>query len=181
VDRDQIMQDIELELSDEELTVTESRPVLVLGVMGEDLRHDPAPGVAMRRVYHQTAGVGCHHVDMRAIVLRPKPLVLAGMQLIERHWRETNVGAFGTSLDEILYYRMQLKDLIHPSADCNMSYLYLEEGAYPLDVDLGVLREICEDELPDNLDDYLAFPDALSRAIGSIGRWKCFILAENSD
>ena len=35
--------------------------------------------------------------------------------------------------------------------------------------------------LPDDLDDLLDFDSSLARAIGALGRWSCFILAENSD
>jgi hypothetical protein len=44
-----------------------------------------------------------------------------------------------------------------------------------------VIRELCEDDLPDNLDDLIQFDSDLHRAMGMIGRWKCFILTENSD
>jgi hypothetical protein len=164
---------------EEELWVNQGSPILVVGVRRLDrVRSTKRPLVP---IYHQTSGIACNHIKLHAIVLRPKPLVMAGMQLIEKHWYESNMGCFGTSLDEVLFYRMQLKDLIHPRADCNTSYVDLVEGAYPIDLDMSVIREICDDDLPDSLDDLLEFETGLSRSMGSVGRWSCFILAENSD
>jgi hypothetical protein len=57
----------------------------------------------------------------------------------------------------------------------------MEEGVYPIDVDVRQLRALVEEDLPDDLDSLLTFESDLRRAIGMVGRWKCFILAENSD
>jgi hypothetical protein len=169
---------LELE-KEEDLWVREGSPVLVVGVRHlERVKSSKRPLVP---IYHQTSGLACNHIKLHAIVLKPKPLVLAAMQLIERHWFESNMGCFGTSLEEVLFYRMQLKDLVHPRADCNVTYIDLVEGAYPIDLDMSVIRDLCDDDLPDNLDDLLEFESPFSRSMGSVGRWRCFILAENSD
>ena len=165
--------------------VKQGAPALVVGILhpgrslGKTVRMRPEHPFV--RVRHQTAGLACHSVEIEGIILQPRPRVLAAMQLIERHWYDSCMGAIQTSLDEILHYRMQLRDLVHPLADCNRSYMHLEEGLYPLDVHVGVLRDICENTLPDDLDDLLDFDSSLARAIGALGRWSCFILAENSD
>lgn len=163
--------------SEEPISITEGNPVLFLGVLDTRLRFK---GTSVL-VDHQTSGIACGRLEARGILLRPRPRVLAGMQLIERHWFDTSMGAFGTTLEDVLYYRMQLRDLIHPSADCNFSYAMLEEAVYPIDTNISVLREICEDELPDSLDELIDFDGPFARTLGSVGRWKCLILTENSD
>ena len=165
-------------LGDEEpIEVKEGSPVLFLGVLDTRLRFK---GTSVL-IDHQTSGIACGRLEARGVLLRPRPRVLAGMQLIERHWFDTSMGAFGTTLEDVLYYRMQLRDLIHPQADCNFSYALLEEAVYPIDTSVEVLREICEDEIPDSLDDLIDFDGRFARTLGSVGRWKGLILAENSD
>jgi hypothetical protein len=159
------------------IEISAGSPVLFLGVLDTRLRFKGGSVL----IDHQTSGIACGRLDARGVVLRPRPRVLAGMQLIERHWFDTSMGAFGTTLEDVLYYRMQLRDLIHPQADCNFSYTLFEEAAYPIDTSVKVLREICEDEIPDSLDDLIDFDGPFSRTLGSVGRWKCLILAENSD
>lgn len=165
------------DLLEEAVRVKEGSPLLFLGVLntGTKFKSDSV------LLDHQTAGIFCSCITARGILLRPKARTLAGMQLIERHWFDTSLGGFGATLDEVLFYRMQLRDLIHPNADCNMSYSLLQEGAYPIDPTLEVLREICEDDLPDSLDDMLSFASPLASVVGCVGRWKCMIIAENSD
>jgi hypothetical protein len=171
------------EAHSDEYWVKEGHPLLVLAILrGAEGRKQFVPsGHPFIHIFHQTAGIACHHVDMDAIVLTPKPRVFAAMQLIEKHWFESCAGAFGTSLDELNMYRMQLKTLVHPDLDCNQSYTHMEEGIYPVDVDVRLLRELVEEDLPDDLDSMLTFESDLRRCIGMVGRWKCFMLAENSD
>ena len=164
--------------SERELIVAEGKPVLVLALSHPPRGQFKRPMVS---VYHQCGGLSCNHMTMVAMPLTPRPMMLAAMQLIEKHWFDSGMGVFRTSLDEILFYRSQLKALVHPDADCNSSYGDLQEAVYPIDVDMRVLRELCEDELPDNLDDLIQFDSDMHRAMGMIGRWKCYILAENSD
>jgi len=161
-----------------ELIVAEGKPVLVLA-----LSHPPRGQLKrpMTSVYHQCGGISCNHMTMLALPLTPRPRMLAAMQLIEKHWFDSCMGVFRTTLDEIMIYRSQLKTLVHPDADCNDTYSDLQEAVYPIDVDMRVIRELCEDDLPDNLDDLIQFDSDLQRALGMVGRWKCYILTENSD
>jgi hypothetical protein len=163
--------------------VKERCPILVIGIQRGDrglcgITQGKHPFVS---ISHQTAGVACHTVEIDGIVLRPRPRAFAAMQLIEDHWRGSSMGASRTRLDDIVYYRMQVKNLLNARADCDVSYDMLEEGVYPIDPMVPVIRELCEDDLPDDLDDLLEFDSPVSRILGSMDRWRCLILSANSD
>ncbi len=172
-----VEQELEM-LANRELIVSEGKPVLVLAVTYPPRGKFTRP---MVDISHQCGGIACHHMSMTVLPLTPNPMILAGMQLLEREWYDTCMGALGTSLEDVLLYRSQLKSLIHADADCNMSYRDLQEAVYTIDLDMRVIRELCEDELPDDLDDLIKFDTDMSRVLGMVGRWKCYILAENSD
>lgn len=165
------------------LDVRRGSPVLFLGMLERSRLRGIKGGRRgpLVRVSHQFAGVGCDMLHAEGFVLQPRPSAFAAMQLIEATWRETSMGAFRTQLDDIELYRSQLRSTLHPRADCNSSYHLLAEAVYPLDPSVDVLREICTDDLPDDLDDLLEFESGASRLRGVVDRWACLILTENSD
>jgi hypothetical protein len=127
---------------------------------------------------HQTAGHACHHHYFYASVLKPTPEAKVLMCELEKHWYESDCGMFNVSLDEVLEYRKQLLEF---GVDCNSSYRDFEEGIYPIDCESKNLKLLCEDELPEDLNEFIEWEDDWDRLIGIIGRWKLFILGENCD
>lgn len=101
------------------------------------------------------------------------------MREISDSWHESNSGAFGVVLDEIIRYRAQLRQLL--GADCNFSYRDFAEAIYPIDCSVGNIRKIALDEVPDRLDDFISWKNESDWIAGSFGRWNLYILGENSD
>ncbi len=155
-------------------------PALVLAVRAEPSRtYKFVDNQQFRPIAHQTAGVACHQHYMYGRLLHPKPSVAEALKIIEQHWLGSNCGVFGVSLDDLIIYRAQLKLLL--DEDCNYSYEDFEEGLYPMDLAVHTLANLCEDGLPESLDDLIQFGDEWDRFGGSIHRWKLYILSANSD
>lgn len=163
------------------------------GAAKYQLRTDGAERLRLLPLRHQTAGIGCHHHDLWAIPLEPRPEAVAGLYRLEKFWYGTNAGALGVSLDELEVYRAQLRTWLR--VDCAWSYRYFEEGIYPIDATAEHLRRLTVQELPEELDELLEWtrPDdpedpqqrewvvMLRRFCGYFGRWTLFVLGENSD
>lgn len=104
------------------------------------------------------------------------------IQMLSDAWLESDAGCFGVPLDEVLKYREQLKALFGLGVDCNQSYQDFEEGIYPIDCSPEALKALCEDDLPEELDDLIEFGDnKFARFCGFVGRWSLFVLGENCD
>lgn len=65
--------------------------------------------------------------------------------------------------------------------DGNLSYGDLLEAVYPVDVTAEHLGHLTGELLPEDLDELLAFGRAFERWSGLLGRWRLWIIAENSD
>jgi hypothetical protein len=153
-----------------------SLPILVLATESD---YDFAPGRSWRYIAHQTAGLACHQIYLLATILTPKGGVAEKMNQISERWLDSNCGALGTSLDEILEYRSQLNSLL--GVDCDNSYRGFEEAIYPIDCTAQNLAKLTDEILPQNLDDLVVWPSDSDRYLGFIGRWKLYILGGNSD
>jgi len=143
-------------------------------------RHEFKPGREFINLQHQTSGHACHQVYLQATVLTPREPVK--IQMLSDAWLESDAGCFGVPLDEVLKYREQLKALFGLGVDCNQSYQDFEEGIYPIDCSPEALKALCEDDLPEELDDLIEFGDnKFARFCGFVGRWSLFVLGENCD
>jgi len=157
------------------------------------LQADWAGRLRLLPLRHQTAGIGCHHHDLWAIPLEPRPEATVGLYRLEKFRYGSNAGAFGISLDELKVYREQLRTWL--GVDGTWSYRYFEEGIYPIDATAEHLQRLTSQELPRDLDELLEWtrpgdPEdpkerervvALRRLCGWVGRWTLFVLGENSD
>jgi len=130
-------------------------------------------------IAHQTAGHGCHQHYMFGKILRPKKKTKVAMEGIQNYWLNTDCGAFGVNLDEIITYKNQLNKLL--GVNCNNSYYDFEEGIYPIDCSVKNLKKLCTDKFPENLDELINFESNSMRLCGAINRWKIYILGENCD
>ncbi|MBI1969849.1 hypothetical protein HYS48_04090 [Candidatus Woesearchaeota archaeon] len=127
---------------------------------------------------HKTGGVSCNQHHMAATILQPKPETVRLMEALHKRWYESECGA-PASLDEILEYRQQL---LSAGVDCNNSYPHFEEGIYPIDCSVEIVRRLASDTVPDNFDDaFIQWKDHLERGFGAARRWHLYILGENSD
>lgn len=157
-------------------------PALVLGVRH---RHPDwyeeykFKGDFWQKLCHQTCGHACHHIHMTARVLTPTPEMHDLMKDIADHWYYSDVGVFGTSLNDILIYRTQLQRL---GLDCNREYPDFEEAVYPIDSSVDVVRRICQNDIDvEDFDDWIEFGDGLEKFCGMIGRWQLMIWGPNCD
>jgi hypothetical protein len=130
------------------------------------------------RVVHQTAGHACHQHYMWAMELEPNRAARTLMAELNHDVRLENLGLFGVPLDEVLYYRGRIQEF---GLDCNGSYPDLEEAIYPIDCSVEVVRQVSDTPVPDDLDELIAWRDNRERLPGSIGRWRLYILTQNSD
>jgi hypothetical protein len=155
----------------------EDFPYLVLGF--------PQDGGYLRRlrlseqrswlhIHHQTRGLCCGQRYLTGTLLEPTDRAQRAMQEISKAWFNTSLGCYGLgpTLDEILTYRQQLADLL--GEDCNRSYGDLEEALYPIDIGPGTMRNLCTDDLPDDLNALVDYD--FRRPF-----WRLFIVCENSD
>lgn len=133
-----------------------------------------------QNIAHQTSGLGCGQFYITGTLLQPKsPEVLRGLQEIERKWLDSNVGVFGgASLENLNDYERDLQRLFGASA--NRSHGDFFEALYP--VDLEHLPKIAAD-CPDleNLDEFIEWGSGWERSLGCVGRFKAYILGQNSD
>lgn len=154
----------------------EDFPYLVLGFVQDDgyLRRLPlSDDRTWLHVHHQTRGLCCGQRYLTGTLLEPTARAQQAMEEISTAWLGTSLGCdgLGPTLDEILTYRRQLADLL--GEDCNSSYGDLEEALYPIDIGQRTLRNLCTDDLPDDLDALVDWD--LRRPF-----WRLFILSENS-
>lgn len=160
----------------------EDLPILVLGIL---ISPDYVRTYSAKKKYkfeciaHQTAGHGCHTQYIFGI--RLKPYVPDTLRLIEEKFFESDIGAFGQSLDSILEYRRMIQDIF--DVDCNHSYQDLEEGFYPIDFSNENLRKMAVNfkMIPDNPDKMIVWKDKMDELIGCINRWGIYILGKNCD
>lgn len=131
-------------------------------------------------IEHQTAGHGCHHHQITGRLLTPTPQMQIFMYETDKNWLDSCVGVWGVHLDDILEYRKQLQT---QGLDCGESYPSFEEGIYPIDCSVEIVRKVCTDEIPDDLDDFIEWGEnpGFEKIAGSVGRWGLFILGENCD
>ena len=157
-------------------------PALVLAVKEKP---NFKKGREWKAIAHQTAGHCCNQHYMYGTILKPKPETLNAMRKIEKSWLGSDFGwrdgdnCF--SLDGILKYRKQLKKLL--DVDCNISYEDFEEGIYPIDCSPKVIRKLCKDKIPNDLNNFIRWKNTLGSKIEKIfmeDRWHLYILGENS-
>ena len=161
-------------------------PMLFLGMRIESdyemrdksfLRH---PVLKWRRICHQTAGIGCHQHYLWGARLPPRNTsVERKMRVLSDKWLDSNVGAFGASLDDVNDYRNDARSLF--GVDCNHEYMHFEEGIYPLECTGQSIARMTSVELPESLDSLLRFKSRMGVMFGMIGRWKLYVLGQNCD
>ena len=158
-------------------------PVLVLALRHKhDLRkYNFAEKREFVNIHHQTAGNACHDNYMTGTILIPRAETYEGMIQVDNYWRGLNCGAFSdASLDDILEYRSQLKELF--GADCNFSYKDFEEGIYPIDCLEENLRKLSLDKFSiniNNFDGLIKWNSESERLSGCINRLSLYILGHN--
>lgn len=164
-------------------------PALVLACKAEPAHEDgrtrysgynfKAPS-KFRPIVHQTAGHCCHQHHLWARVLRPTPLARAAMKGLNDFWLGTDAGCLGVALSQLVDYSNMLGRLV-PGARCESCYQDFEEAIYPIDMDRGILAKLTRDRVPADLDSMIKFDGPFDAFVGSLYRWKIYILGENCD
>ena len=131
------------------------------------------------RIAHQTAGVRCNQHPMIGTILEPREEVKDKIRNISDYWLDSNCGAWGVSLNELVTYRKQLQELL--GVDCNISYEDFEEAIYPIDCTQENLKKLAKDKLPKDLDKLIKWENNSDQVFGIFHRWKLYILGENCD
>jgi hypothetical protein len=124
---------------------------------------------------HQAAGHACRHVRFVARRVLLNEETEFGCLRIATHWYNKQLGWDLPSLDSLIEYRSQLKQI---GLDCNCSktYRHLMEGFYPVDLSQGLIDRICLQ--PFALNSILGEP----RPYGNIDGYAILaIVAPNSD
>lgn len=132
-----------------------------------------------QNIAHQTSGLGCDQFYITGTLLQPKSSgVLRGLQEIEGKWLDSNVGAFGgATLAQLNDYELDLQGFFDASA--NQSHRDFCEALYPIDLEsLPKIAANCPDL--DTLDELIEWDSGWERSCGCLGRWKAYLLGENS-
>lgn len=158
---------------------TTPRLVLAIKDRGTDSLFTFREGREWHRILHQTGGLCCNHARMWCTFLTTRPAVTPVVNEISARWLDSNAGAFGVRLDEILKYRKFINEKL--GVDCNLSYSDFQEAIYPIDCTIQTIRALCEDDLPSDLNDLLHFDNNFSSMLGFTSRWNIYILGENCD
>jgi hypothetical protein len=116
---------------------------------------------------------------MVGTLLEPRPEIAEAFAELDRRWQGSCVGMFDSSLERILEYRRNLRELAGPAVDCEWSFRDFEEGIYPLDISGDALDAVTAEVLPADLDDLIVWQDDLARMIGGSGRWRLYLLGSN--
>jgi len=167
------------EMHEKFLEFTTPRVVLAIKDHGYKPRFTFKTGREWHRILHQTAGLGCHHVRMWCTFLTPKTDIIPILSEINATWLDSNAGVLDVRLDDVLKYRALISEKL--GADCNVSYPDFEEAIYPIDCTVETIRSLCEDDLPDDLNDLLHFDNNFNSMLGFAKRWNLYILGENCD
>lgn len=163
-------------------------PALVLAIRVKESEFDEPdtqrhydfnPGRKWLRIHHQSGGMACHQHYLYATPIQPSNArILGGMTAVARKWEGSQLGVGGATLAEAKDYQIDLETLLN-GADCNTCHRELSEGLYPIDV--YSLPRLTDERLPTDLDQLVDFRGGIwGRAIGCLGRWSCYCLAENS-
>jgi hypothetical protein len=154
---------------------------LVLGIIqrgGEGSTHQFLPERHAEVFEHQCGGVSCAHQVIHGIALKVRPDKFDGVRkLCERWYGSEEWGGSSLTLDSLLRYRADLKELL--GADCNGSFPTFMEAWYPLDP--GFAPELSAEPLPEDFDALIDWSRSPDRFCGCLNRWSLVILGENSD
>lgn len=159
-------------------------PVLVLGIKPtikwdskELVGHQFINPEKWLNIVHQTAGVGCHQFYCQGMILESNLIAKAAIKKIAKKYYDTNIGAMGACLSDIVEYNSYLDGLL--GVNCNVNYADFEEGIYPIDIEY--LPKLTDQHFPSNLDDLIKFENSFQAMCGCFFRWNIWILGENSD
>lgn len=157
-----------------------SHPRLFLAV---SRLHNAVPSAAWPldwvKVSHQHGGLSCDQTTLTGIFLTPRTGVEDKMRSLHARFDIGVVGMFGVSLKTLNEYAAALQETLGES--CDETYRSFSEALYPIDIGEETLARLTENKLPENLDDLFAWGPGLSKTFGSVGRWKVYVIAENSD
>ena len=133
------------------------------------------------KVSHQCGGLACLHHEFYGTPVIPAGKIALGLARISEHFYDSSLGAFGTSLDDILEYRSMLNEL---GLDCNREFSNLVESYYPIDLPADPNSFLEDENLPEDLDsliDWDAEGGEQYRLLGIINRWSLVWVSQNSD
>lgn len=158
-----------------------SEPVLLLVYRGD---HQLVEGRTWHHIRHQCAGNACRQRDIMGTVLTPRGTVAMGLAQLAARWEGSLCGMWNLRLEDVVRYQGDLQAL---GLDCEEEFSDLLEGYYPIDMPES-LTDIIEDDLPDDLDEMIAWENppnssrgALERLFGAFRRWQLVLLGPNCD
>ena len=124
-------------------------------------------------IYHQTSGYACNNVEILGKILPLKPIYWEFFKRLTNDYIESCVHP-PCSLQDAVEYQHRLNSV---GLEASYSYHLLQEGFYP--VDIQCLPLLCQDKLPEDLDDYTQKDPSTKFHIPL--HWHCAVLGENCD
>jgi hypothetical protein len=115
---------------------------------------DPA---SWHNIMHQTAGYACHHYYIYAKFLKPRKEIEPLLFELLKKYNDSCISR-NTSLSTAVEYQRLLKKY---DLDCNVDYIYLEEGFYPIDIDC--LEKATSEKFPKDLQKLIAEPKSSAK------------------
>ena len=116
-------------------------PVLVLACKGEPRFQADKD---WHRIELQTAGYACRHSQFYALHLPVKAGIFEKMVMLEKEFFGSQLYVGSSPLQGIIDYRNALKSIFSCRLDCDRSYGWLEEAAYPIDFSKEAIEELIE-------------------------------------
>ena len=164
-------------------------PLLILGTLARQAAYQGdivpqdwtfAPGREWLWLDHQAGGTGCTHPEFVCTILRWRPDMEAKFLEIAERYDGSDLGVFNVTLTSINRYEAELRQ-VHPALTCDESYADLQEAVYPIDCTPAAIAALTDEALPPNLDELVQWKKELHQFLGHIGRWRLWVLSENSD
>jgi hypothetical protein len=149
-------------------------PVLALCTKQDDLNFKPEYN--FKPYEHISSGYTCSTHKLFIKILNPTPNAQKLIEFLNKEYYHSCFIEEHVPLDEIIKYQLHLKlfDL-----DCVGSYINFQEAMYPIDCEY--IHKLTTDDLPENLDDMVNWEKPINQMCGMVGRWKLYVLTENSD
>lgn len=119
-----------------------------------------------KKVAHQCGGTNGSQKYFFSTILTPTPVASEGIRQISSRWKNSALGAPGTTLTQLAGYRVDVKRYL--GVDVDEAYSQAAEGCYTFD--LKYLRRLTTEVLPQDFDELLQFETGWERA-AMAGRW----------
>lgn len=128
------------------------------------------------KIEHEYASEMLNTIFMWINILSPKENIKESINEINEKWKKSKI--IVPSLSEVIEYNNFLKEKL--DVNCEKSYSYFAQGLYPIDATIENISKLCDDDLPEDLDDLIFWKNGIQKLFAIKNRWTLFIVGENS-